>query len=392
VTSSPSSASFPLALSLDVSAVPTRPGGAGYYTIELARALCARDDIRLTMVSRVDDQDRWRALAGAEGTVVVAVPRSRPVRLVFEQVRLPRLIRSLGVELHHAPHYTMPERARVPCAVTIHDCIFFDHPEWHLHSKAVFFRRAIRQAARHAAVLVTGSEFTAARLRASCDVRAPIVVAPYGVDLDRFTPHEPAPGADHHLLTQLGVPTDRPLVVFVGTLEPRKGVASLVTAFDDVADRERDAVLVLGGGTGWGVDEIERALATARHADRILRTGYLSDAAVPALMRQSTTVVYPAVEEGYGLPALEALACGAPLVTTAGTAMAEMAGDAADLVTPGDHAMLVGALTAALEQGREGAAVEGRRARGLAVAAERTWEASAARHLEAYRVALTGPN
>jgi glycosyltransferase involved in cell wall biosynthesis len=223
-------------------------------------------------------------------------------------------------------------------------------------------------------------------------VRAPIVVAPYGVDLGRFTPHEPAPGADHHLLAQLGVPTDRPLVVFVGTLEPRKGVAPLVTAFDEVADRDRDAVLVLGGGTGWGVDEIERALATARHGDRILRTGYLSDAAVPALMRQSTAVVYPAVEEGYGLPALEALACGAPLITTAGTAMAEMAGDAADLVTPGDHAMLVGALVAALAQEREGTAVEGRRARGLAVAAERTWEASAARHLEAYRVALTGPN
>jgi glycosyltransferase involved in cell wall biosynthesis len=175
--------SSPLALSLDVSAVPTRPGGAGYYTMELARALCARDDIRLTMLSRLDDQDRWRALAGAGRTVVGAVPRSRPSRLVFEQVRLPRLIRSLGVELHHAPHYTMPERAPVPCVVTIHDCIFFDHPEWHLRSKAMFFRRAIRRAARHAAVLVTGSEFTAARLRASCDVRAPIVVAPHGVDL-----------------------------------------------------------------------------------------------------------------------------------------------------------------------------------------------------------------
>ena len=321
-----------------------------------------------------------------------AVPRSRPVRLVFEQIRLPRLIRSLGVELHHAPHYTMPERARVPCAVTIHDCIFFDHPEWHLRSKAVFFRRAIRRAARHAAVLVTGSEFTAARLRASCDVRAPIVVAPYGVDLGRFTPHEPSPGADHHLLTQLGVPTDRPLVVFVGTLEPRKGVAPLVTAFDEVADRERDAVLVLGGGTGWGVDEIERALATARRrrpdpSDRLsVRCGG-AGAHAPIHRRR-----LPGRRGGIGLPALEALACGAPLITTAGTAMAEMAGDAADLVTPGDHAMLVGALTAALEQGREGTSGRGAPGPGLAVAAERTWEASAARHLEAYRVALTGPN
>jgi glycosyltransferase involved in cell wall biosynthesis len=381
----------PLTLSLDVSAVPSRPGGAGYYTLELARALCARDDISLTMLARRDDEERWRVLAGGRGTVVGAVPRGRPGRLVFEQARLPRLITSLGVEVHHAPHYTMPERARVPCVVTVHDCIFFDHPEWHLRSKAMFFRRAIRRAARHAAVLVTGSEFTAARLRASCEVRAPIVVAPYGVDLGRFTPEEAAPGADRRLLAPLGLPADCPLVAFVGTLEPRKGVAPLVAAFDAAADRHRDAVLVLGGGTGWGLAEVERALATARHADRIRRTGYLPDAAVPALMRQATVVVYPAVEEGYGLPALEALACGAPLITTAGTAMAEMAGDAAQLVTPGDHAMLVDALTSALEQGPGGKDAEARRARGLAVAAERTWEASAAQHLEAYRMALTAP-
>jgi glycosyltransferase involved in cell wall biosynthesis len=278
----------------------------------------------------------------------------------------------------------MPSRSPVPCVVTIHDCTFFDHPEWHVRSKAAFFRRAIRRAARQAAVLICVSQVTEDRLRAWCDVRAPVVVAPHGVDHRRFTPREPAEGADHALLASLGVPVDRPLVAFVGTLEPRKGVVPLVAAFDQVARRHPDAVLVLGGQTGWGMAETERALAAARHPERIVRTGYLPDEAVPALLRRAAAVAYPALEEGFGLPALEALACGAPLVTTEGTAMAEMAGDAALLVPPGDVTGLADALATALQEGRATA----RRVLGLAVAGERTWEASVALHRHAYALAL----
>ena len=139
-------------------------------------------------------------------------------------------------------------------------------------------------------------------------------------------------------------------------------MAPLVAAFDLVAAADPDVVLVLAGQTGWGMAETERALAAARHADRIVRTGYLPDAAVPALLRQAAVVAYPALEEGFGLPALEALACGAPLVTTEGTAMAEMAGAAALLVPPGD----VDALAEALGQARRRARARERRALGLA--------------------------
>lgn len=373
----------PLRVCLDVSAVPARPGGAGYYTIAIAGGLDRRDDVGLSLVARRGDEQRWQAIAG-RATVRGAVPVSRPARLAFEQLRLGSVLRSMGVQVHHGPHYTMPSRSPVPCVVTIHDCTFFDHPEWHVRSKAAFFRRAIRRAARQAAVLICVSRVTEDRLRALCDVRAPVVVAPHGVDHRRFTPLEPAGGADSALLSSLGVPADRPLVAFVGTLEPRKGVAPLVAAFDQLARRHPDAVLVLGGQTGWGMAETERALAAARHPERIVRTGYLPDEGVPALLRQAAVVAYPALEEGFGLPALEALACGAPLVTTEGTAMAEMAGGAALLVPPGDVTGLADALGTALQEGRATA----RRALGIAVAGERTWEASVELHRQAYALAL----
>jgi len=373
-----------LALSLDVSAVPLRPGGAGYYTIALARGLAAHPGVDLTVVARRGDEGRWR-LGGA--SVRPAVPASRPGRLAFEQLGLPSVLRSLGVAVHHGPHYTMPARAPVPCAVTVHDCTFFDHPEWHVRSKVAFFRRAIRRAAARAAVVVCVSQVTADRLHQVCEVRAPVVVAPHGVDHDRFRAEEPHPGADQAALAGLGLPADRRLVVFVGTLEPRKGLVPLVQAFDLVAGAAPDAVLVLGGQSGWGMTETERVIAGARHGDRIVRTGYLPDAAVPALLRQASVVAYPAFEEGFGLPALEALACGAPLVTTEGTAMAELAGSAALLVPPGDVGALADALAAALDEGRQSA----RRALGIAVARARTWEASVARHLDAYAVARGAP-
>ncbi len=159
-----------LDVSLDVSAVPARPGGAGYYTMALASGLGDRDDVGLSLVARRGDEARWRDLAGG-AAVRGLVPVSRPARLVFEQLRLGSVLRSVDVQVHHGPHYTMPARSPVPCAVTIHDCTFFDHPEWHLRSKAAFFRRAIRRAARHAAVLVCVSQVTEDRLRAVCDVR-----------------------------------------------------------------------------------------------------------------------------------------------------------------------------------------------------------------------------
>ncbi len=189
-------------------------------------------------------------------------------------------------------------------------------------------------------------------------------------------------GADEAVLRRAGV--RRPYVLFVGTQEPRKAIPDLVAAFDDVAsiaprahprDRGRAGLGSGGGRCGGGA---------ASHRERVVRTGYLDDEPFAVLMRRAEVVAYPAFEEGFGLPALEALACATPLVTTSGSAMAEVAGEAALLVAAGDEVALAEAIEEAV---RRGPAVIARIETGLVVAASHTWEASARRHLDAYRLA-----
>lgn len=382
-------------MTLDVSAVPVNPVGAGQYTLHLATALAKRPDLDVSLVSRRGDWARWVEAAPGAHLVPVA-PQQRPLRLAWEQLRLPKLVRTLQVAVHHGPHYTMPERAAVPAVVTVHDLSFFESPQWHQRSKVLLFRRAIAVAAHRAAAVVCPSQATADELARWCTVDAQVFVAHHGVDTERFQPNELEPGADDAALARIDgrLGADRPMLVFVGTLEPRKDVPTLIKAFDRVADRHPDALLVLAGGDGWGATAVGQAIAAARCGRRVVRTGYVPDAVIPALLRLAVAAVYPALYEGFGLPALEALACGTPLITTFGTAMEEVAGNAATLVAPGDVDMLADALDAALQSGVSGGggngdAIDEQRHRGLEIAAGHTWEASAERHVEAYRSAVT---
>lgn len=401
--SAPAPRTEPLHVSLDVSAVPEQPVGAGRYTLELARALVRRDDLGITLWARRADARRWEEMIATEApplgrpfrVVRPAAPDQRPPRLAWEQLVLPRLLASSGAAVHHGPHYTMPTRSPLPVVVTVHDLTFFDHPEWHQRAKVPVFRHAIRRAAVRARALVCVSDHTAERLRSRFDTAGRVFVVPHGVDHDRFWPlpflddagtpvasgnaAPPVPVDDAVALDALGI--HPPYVLFLGTLEPRKAVPDLVRAFAVVARRRRDVTLVLAGRPGWGGDDIRRAIAETGSAERVRITDYVSEQAVPALLRNAGVVAYPAHEEGFGLPALEALACGAPLVTTAGTAMAALADDAALVVRAGAVTELAAAIETALSGGADG---ERRRRRGLSVAAAHSWSLSAEGHVAAY--------
>jgi glycosyltransferase involved in cell wall biosynthesis len=311
------------------------------------------------------------------------VPSPRPARLAWEQARAAGLAAHLGIEVWHGPHYTLPLRLRCPSVLTIHDLTFFDHPEWHERSKVAFFRRMTRAAAARADVIVAVSAATAERLDEVLGPAAPVVTIPHGVEHARFRPEERGDAGDLAALAPLGVRP--PYVAFVGTMEPRKAVPTLVEAFARVAAGRPDLRLVLAGRDGWATEAVRGAVEASGVASRVLRLRWVPDEALPALLRQAAAVAYPSFEEGFGLPALEALSCGAALVTSAGSPMAEVAGDAALAVPPGN----AGALAWALERILDDPATEERlRRRGPEAARPHTWERSARRHLDAYHLAL----
>jgi glycosyltransferase involved in cell wall biosynthesis len=365
-------------IALDVSAVPEQLTGAGRYVVELAKRLPAtgRD---VTLVARRGDEERWRSWSSAEVTGIV--PRGRATRLWYEAWSLGTSDPARAATVWHGPHYTMPHRGRTPSVVTIHDLTFFTHPQWHEAAKVAYFQRAIRYSAAHAKALIAVSKTTARLVDEYVPEHAPLVIAPHGVDLDAFSL---ANHDDARLLASAGLDVQAEYVLFVGTLEPRKGLDVLVEAFHDVAAKRPDLNLWIAGKAGWGEAPalVERASRT-----RLRRLGFVDQAILPALMRRSRCVVYPSLAEGFGLPVLEALACGATVVTTRATAMEEVSAGHAFLADAGDVSSLASALREAVELDDDT-----RRQRSLASRAHAehfTWEASVARHLEAYDLAAT---
>jgi glycosyltransferase involved in cell wall biosynthesis len=367
-------------VALDVSAVPKRVAGAGRYIVELARRLPLRDH-DVTLVTRRDDAERWRAVSSTS-SIAALVPSRRAERLLYEAWRLGRSDVARDVDVWHSPHYTMPRRCAAPTVVTIHDMTMFTNPEWHERSKVAFFRRAISHSATHADVLICVSDFTARQLDAIIPRHAPVVVAPLGVDAEAFSLDA---SGDEDLFLRHGLPLDVPYIFFLGTVEPRKGLDVLLEAFAQLTRDDTVTELWIAGQAGWAMKQFADELARNRDAPRIRRLGFVDEALVAPLLRRARVVAYPSRGEGFGLPVLEALSCGAVVVTTSDTVMAEIGADAVLLAPPGDADALAHQLAAAL--GLDGA----QRARHALVARERaktfTWDAMVSRHLTAYESA-----
>jgi glycosyltransferase involved in cell wall biosynthesis len=367
-------------VALDVSAVPARVAGAGRYVVELARRLPGRGE-DVTLVTRRDDVSRWCAIS-TNSSVAPLVPSRRVSRLLYEAWRLGSSDVARHVDVWHSPHYTMPRRSASPTVVTIHDMTMFTNPEWHERSKVAFFRRAIAHSATHADALICVSDYTARQLDAIIPRHAPVVVAPLGVDIDAFSLDDTS---DDELLVRHGLPLAVPFVFFLGTVEPRKGLDVLLEAFAHVAHDDAVTELWIAGQAGWAMKDFDEKLARHPGAARIRRLGFIDEELVAPLLRRARVVAYPSRGEGFGLPVLEALACGAVVVTTSDTVMAEIGAETVLLAPPGDAVTLAARLVDALrfdpaQRARHSLAARTR-------ASSFTWDEMVTRHLSAYEMA-----
>ena len=368
---------------VDATAVPADRGGVGRYVDGLLAALSSAG-ANLAIVAQRADAERYARMAPhAEVVAGPAAIAHRPARLAWEQTGLPLVAQQVGAEVVHSPHYTMPLRVGRPVVVTIHDATFFTQPEAHTAVKGTFFRSATRTALRRATRVLVPSKATRDELVRVLDADpTKIDVAYHGVDQDVF--HVPTDAEKARVAARLGLHGS--YVAFLGQLEPRKNVPNLIRGWAKAVHwRDDPPALVLAGGSGWDED-VDAAVAEVPSHLRVLRPGYLRFADLPAYLGGATVVAYPSHGEGFGLPVLEAMACGVPVLTTHRLSLPEVGGDAVAYTEPGADDIAAALSSLLDDEGRRRALADA----ALARAREFTWAASAEAHLASYARAAQG--
>jgi len=381
---------------IDYTAAVRQRAGIGRYTRELVGALLALPSPhRYTLfaasgglqVGGPRPQTRVRNLESADlesANLESAIYDLRTIPLsddwlarLWHRARLPIPVEVVTgrVDLFYSPDFVLPPTLPgTRTLLTVHDLSFLRYPDHFVPKLVRYLGRVVPRSVARADRVLADSEATRADLIRLLGVPPERVEVLYsGVD-PRFRP-EPEPGERERLQARYGV-GERPYVLSVGTLQPRKNYVRLIRAF---AHLRPDLYLVIAGGRGWLYEEV---LAEAeRHPDRVRVLGFVDEADLPALYRGAALFVFPSLYEGFGLPVLEAMACGVPVVCSNSSSLPEVAGEAALLVDPHDEEGLAEAMRRALED--EGAR---RRmiARGLERAAGFTWERAARQLLAAF--------
>ena len=358
-------------LAVEVSTCSAERTGIGYYTEHFVDALIATrsagDDLVLISNGKPAPElyDRWRDHLRIGGV---------PVRAIWMQRDANRLLVESGADFAMFPNYLAPLNVVCPFVNVVHDLAIIRMPQFFNLGKLASQRPLLPWIVRRAAAVGTVS---AASRR---DITELLGVPEHRVLM--------LPGAPHPACR---VPSDlevervrrayglgRRYVVSVGTLEPRKNLPTLLRAFDRLRARTgtltEDLDLVVIGGRGWRDRELRAEIAARKESSRLHMLGYVPEEDLVALYGGAEVLAYPSHFEGFGLPVVEAMACGTPVVTTDVPALREVSGGAAVLVPLGDEAALADAVAAIVEDPAARAAA---RARGLARAATFSWEGSA---------------
>lgn len=339
--------------------------GVGIYTANLAAALQAELEADLVLARRTTD----------------APIRTIPERLKWEQWGLLNEIRRHKPDVVHSPGFTSPRAYRGPLVVTAHDIAIFKNPHWMRSPLARYYWKDLTVATyRRATRVIAVSAYTKRNLVETLGLPdEKVAVVHSGVPADC----RKVEGAADRVEKKWGV---RDFILFVGTFEPRKNVSGLLDAYLFYRQGGGKAPLVMaGGGQGAYADQIRRLLAPHIEAGTIRSTGFLARGDLIDLYSAARVLLFPSLEEGFGFPALEAMACGCAVIVSKQDPFLELLGDAAVFVDPHDAGEMGRALQRLeLTAGLRDSLVN----KGLACAAQYTWSATATATIAVYRSAL----
>jgi len=320
---------------VDVAPLVLDAAGTARYVRGVLGALEERDDVEVRRLTW-GGPGRLTAVARDVGWYLAGLP-----------------LQARGLDVLHCTTFRAPLRAPLPVVVTVHDLAVLRHPEYFTTWTRLYGRSLLVRVLRSADRVLAVSEFTKREVTALAGVPPDRIRVAHNAASDAFGPDGPADEGEY--------------VLAVGTLEPRKNLPRLIEA-----TRRLGVELRVAGARGWGGVEVADDAG-------VRWLGRPSDEELATLLRGALCLAYPSLYEGFGIPVLEAMHCGTPVVTSAGSAMEEVAGDAAELVDPRDVASIAAGIERAL------ARRDALRAAGLARAPRFTWAATAEATAAAYR-------
>ncbi len=371
-------------IAIDYTAAARQGAGIGRYTRELITAVLAvgAPHHYVVMAAAAGLGERWEReaarlrAAGGDRLTLRPLPLTDDwMARIWQRLRVPIPADWISgrVDLFYSPDFVLPPLQRgTPALLTVHDLSFLRHPETFPEALRAYLERAVPRSVARADHILADSHATRRDLIELLGA-APDKVTTLHLGVSASFSPKPGPNERARLSARYDLGA-KPYVLAVGTVQPRKNIRRLIDAMDALAD-SHDVTLALAGQPAWLSDPILEA-AAARDYVRVL--GFVADEDLPALYRQAEVFAFPSLYEGFGLPPLEAMACGTPVVASNASSVPEAVGNAGLLINPRDVPALAHALERALTDGT----LRGKlRERGLDRAAEFTWDRAARRWL-----------
>ncbi len=366
-------------IGIDVSFVTADRVGVDQYLYNLLKNLAKIDTDNSYFLYANKDLPEEFTNFGRNFRTVISRNRILP-RILWVQFVLPGLLKRDGIELLHAPCYVAPARMPCPLVITFHDMVSWLFPQKFRIKHRIVYSLFVPSFAKKADGLIAVSGCTKKDLIRLFRVPEEKVTVIYEGANELFKPVD-----DKTLLENIREKYSLPekYILYVGMLEPRKNVPVLIRAFKQLKDLTGvEHKLVIAGKKGWMFNEIFNTVQLLKLEDEVIFTGYIADKELPLVYGASKLFVYPSTYEGFGLPPLEAMACGVPVIASDVSSIPEITGDAAELVNPGNADELSRAMSKIIS---DKSLQESMKKKGLERAGMFSWEKTASQTLEVYK-------